>query len=214
MRVVTVVLAAGRGRRLGGPKALLAWPSSTGPMPLAWAHARARLGAESERVLVVTRADVASRLARLDPPTGAELVVSDEADALGPAGSLAAAARRLGDGLGDGARVLVTPVDCPPASATTVAHLLAASAAGKVAARPRHRGRGGHPVALAAAWLWHRYGADERVPLREELRALGAALCEVAVDDPLVAVDLDTVADLAALAALGVPLATDPPLFA
>src|SRR5262245_22162403 len=56
--VITVVLAAGKGERLGGPKALLAWPSpdrAGSDHPLAIAHADARLAAESERVLIVTR---------------------------------------------------------------------------------------------------------------------------------------------------------------
>ena len=54
---VSIVLAAGKGMRLGGPKALLLWPGPPGqkPRPLAIAHAEARLSAESSRVVVVAR---------------------------------------------------------------------------------------------------------------------------------------------------------------
>jgi CTP:molybdopterin cytidylyltransferase MocA len=193
-RVATVVLAAGAGTRLGGPKALLAWPSPKGqkPVPLAIAHAEERLGAESGRVLLVVRKPMLGSLLGYVQP-GVDLLASDAADELGAAGSLAFAVSRLGEV--DAA--VVTPVDTPPAHADTVARLVAALAGDPalLAARPVCRGRAGHPVALRRAAL-ERYAAPAPPPLREHLRALGPACGDVDVTDPTVLIDLDTPADV------------------
>jgi molybdenum cofactor cytidylyltransferase len=199
-RVVTVVLAAGAGKRLGGPKALLAWPSAKGAeRPLAIAHAEERLAAESGRVLVVTRkAMMTSLLGYVQP--GIDLLASDAADDLGPAGSLAFAVPRLGEV----DMVVITPVDTPPAKADTVARLVAALEAdpARLAARPVCRGRAGHPVALRPAGL-SRYAAasgplapSAPPPLRDHLQALGAACVAVDVTDPTVLLDLNTPSDV------------------
>lgn len=193
MRRAAIVLAAGRGERLGGPKALLLGPrEGGGEAPLALLHVEAFQRASAARVLVVVREAVAELLAPLLPP-GAVLVVSHEDDALGPAGSLAAAAPQLGDA----ELVLVTPVDGAPVT-VAVAEALAralATSPGACAARPVLAGRGGHPVALAARAL-ARYAEPSPPILREHLRAVG--LVDVVVSEPLVRRDLDTEADVRA----------------
>jgi molybdenum cofactor cytidylyltransferase len=197
--VITLVLAAGRGTRIGGPKALLAWTllPQRWLLPLAAAHVEART--ESDRVIVVVRRDVAALLAKhaavsFAKPGRGELCVSEAADALGPAGSIAAAMTTCA--IADDAIVLVTPVDCPPASSSTVAALLAALSADPsvAAAKPRHRGRNrrersGHPVALRARLLASYRGATDPVPLRDVLGAVEARFVDV--DDPAVATDID-----------------------
>jgi CTP:molybdopterin cytidylyltransferase MocA len=193
-RVTAVVLAAGIGKRIGGPKALLAWPAPRGgqPVPLAIAHAEERLGAESGRVLIVTRKPVVvSLLGHVRP--GIDLLASDAPDELGPAGSLAFALPRLGEV--DAA--VVIPVDTPPARPETVARLLAALAEDPalLAARPVFHGRAGHPVALRPAAL-ARYAAPAPPPLRDHLQALGPACAGVDVSDPAILVDLNTPADV------------------
>jgi CTP:molybdopterin cytidylyltransferase MocA len=194
--VLTIVLAAGKGERLGGPKALLAWPSPdrTAPdRPLAIAHAEARLAAESVRVLIVTRGVyMRSLLAYVRP--GIDILTSQASDELGPAGSLAVAASRTGDAQA----ILVTPVDTPPARAETTARLLERLTAGPaslVAVRPRYGGRTGHPVALRPEVL-ERYRSPNPPPLRDHLRELGAACVDEDVADPAVLIDLDTPAEV------------------
>src|SRR5262249_44185888 len=148
--------------------ALLAWPSAKGKdIPIAVAHAEARLAAESRLVLVVTRKAMMKPLLGHVRP-GLDLLVSDAAEELGPAGSLAVAVPRLGDV----EAVIVTPVDTPPAKADTVAKLLArlAEDPALLAARPVYKGRAGHPVALRRAAL-DRYTAPSPPPLRDHLRA-------------------------------------------
>jgi CTP:molybdopterin cytidylyltransferase MocA len=191
--VVTVLLAAGTGKRLGGPKALLAWPWEKGrEVPLAVAHAETRLAAESERVLVVTRRPMMTALLAYVRP-GIDLLASDADEALGAAGSLAYAAARLGDA--DVA--LIVPVDTPPAKAETTARILARLAADPalLAARPSYHGRAAHPAALRRAAL-ARYKESHPPPLRDHLKALGAACAHVEVNDPQVLVDLNTPADV------------------
>ncbi len=184
--VVGVVLAAGRGTRLGGPKALLADRRGT---PLAAAHVQA--WSFLDRVAVVTRVDIADALRRYDPQLSRHLLISTAADELGPAGSLRAAALQMPED-----RVwMVTPVDCPPSCRATTEALLQAlrddpSAA---ASRPRFDGRGGHPVALRHQ-LWRTYQHAAR-PLRDVLREWSDNVVEVPVNDPSIRVDIDTVED-------------------
>jgi molybdenum cofactor cytidylyltransferase len=192
----SVILAAGSGSRLGGPKALLAWrlmPKGS-VVPLAAAHLEAR--APEGPVLVVVREAVAHALRRHAPhafSSACRLLVSHAPDGLGMAGSITAAMSAL-----SGAeRVLLTPVDVPPASTDTVRALAAAlDRPGVRAARPVHGGRGGHPVLVEGSVL-DAYRAAHPPPLREVLCALGAGWADVAVEDPKVLVDLDTAADFA-----------------
>lgn len=199
---IAIVLAAGKGERLGGPKALLAWrsagvspasPDGEPERPLAIAHAAARLGAESGRVLIVARRPVIKVLLGYLAP-GVELVASDAPDELGPAGSLAVAAGRLGSA----EVVVVAPVDTLPARPQTVAALLSRLRSGDpppLAVRPRHKGRGGHPVVLRAPAL-ARYREADPPPLRDHLRALGDRCVDEDVQDAAVLLDLDTPADV------------------
>jgi CTP:molybdopterin cytidylyltransferase MocA len=187
------VLAAGAGKRIGGPKALLEWPRPGGGVrPLAIAHAEERLLAESGNVLVVTRKPVVATLLRYVVP-GVDLLASDAADDLGPAGSLAFAEPRLGDA----ETVVVTPVDTPPAKAETVAKLVEALRANPalIAARPVCHGRAGHPVVLRRVALV-RYREPSPPPLRDLLHELGDACAGVEVADPTVLLDLNTPADV------------------
>ncbi|MCK6590007.1 MAG: nucleotidyltransferase family protein [Polyangiaceae bacterium] len=207
-RVTTILLAAGGGTRLGGPKALLLWPAGKGPespragkreLPLAIAHAEARLAAESERVLVVARGPVIRALLGYVQPN-LDLIVSDAPDDLGPAGSIAVAVKRLGDA----PLALITPVDTPPARPETTARLLARMGEpdAPLAVRPRAGGRAGHPVLVRAEAL-EPYRSPSPPVLRDHLRSLGPRCVEVDVDDPAVRLDLNTPADVMGL--LGSP---------
>lgn len=177
---IALILGAGRGARMGGPKVLLDWDGE----PLGAAHARAALGAGCARAYVVVRRAHAG----LPLPGGASTVVSDEPDELGPAGSIRAFVERLappGEAL-----VAVTPVDAVPASWRVLPALLAALG-DRDCARAVHAGRGGHPVLVRARAL-----AGPPTPLRDRLRALGDRRVDVAWDGPEVGWDLDVPADL------------------
>src|SRR4029079_10794616 len=110
---------------------------------------------------------------------GIDLLSSDMAEELGPAGSIAVGVQRVGDA----PFVLITPVDAPPARPDTTARLLERLQIGEpppLAVRPRYGGRLGHPVLLRAEALApykHKMGAAPP-PLRDLLRGLGARCAE------------------------------------
>lgn len=181
--MIGVVLAAGAGRRMGGPKARLVAFGA----PLLEAHVR-RLEQAGCRDVVVAVREGDERLA---PHT----VVSSAPD---PAGSLrvALAAARGGEH----ELVVVTPVDALPARVHTIRALVRAARAPALAATPTFRRRGGHPVVVTRCALT---ALDDGRSLRDLLRALGERRVRVEVADAAVAVDLDEPADV--LAATGAP---------
>jgi molybdenum cofactor cytidylyltransferase len=193
--IVTVILAAGKGSRLGGPKALLSWPASSGAReerPLAIAHAEERLAAESAQALIVTRRPWLSALLCYVRP-GIDLLASDAEEQLGPAGSIACAVPRLGDA----AAIIITPVDTVPARKETVARLLARLDADPalLAVRPSYHGRGGHPVILRPKAL-ERYRDPAPPPLRDHMKALGDRCAEEEVADATALIDLNKPSDV------------------
>lgn len=180
--VAMLVLASGRGERMGGPKALLRW---TDGAPIVASHAK--LGASvCGRVVVVVRASVARILRPLLPQ--AVVVKSSAPGPWGPAGSIAAAVRA--GALAGATWTLITPVDAVPAAPSTVRLLLNAAISGVHAVRPRFEGRGGHPVLVRSDAVVSAYLARLPPPLRDVLRELACADVEVA--DRGVVADLNT----------------------
>jgi molybdenum cofactor cytidylyltransferase len=181
-RLSGVVLAAGAGERMGGPKALLV----IGGEPLARAHAERFRASGCGRVVIVTRGELVAKLAG-----GAIVVASSAPD---PAGSLAVGLEALA--AEEDETLLITPVDAWPVRPETIGRLVDAVNAGAEAATPRHGGKGGHPVAIRARALATQAASPR--PLRDVLAALGSARVHVEVDDPSILVDLDTPEDVVA----------------
>lgn len=175
--MIGIVLAAGSGGRMGGPKARLLIGDET----LASLHVRRFREAGCTDVVVVLRRE--DRALDLD----ATVAISSAPD---PAGSLA-----IGLGAASGALVMVTPVDVLPAKVETIRALARAVSDGIDAATPVHDGRGGHPIVARRAVLEAAAGR----PLRDVLAALGVRRARVDVDDSAVAIDLDTPADVIAV---------------
>ena len=138
-RLSAIVLAAGAGQRMGGPKAILVVSGE----PLARVHARRLREAGCGGVVIVTRAELATRFVR-----DASVAVSGAPD---PAGSLAIGLRALAPSPQD--LVVITPVDAWPARVETIAQLVRAVRQGAEAATPLREGRGGHPVVVRARVL-------------------------------------------------------------
>jgi CTP:molybdopterin cytidylyltransferase MocA len=137
---VGLLLAAGAGRRMGRPKALVS--DESGPwLP----HAVETLQAGGcDRVVVVlgASADEARRL--LDPHEVTIVVAHDWEDGMGA--SLAAG---LGHVLhGDATRCLVSLVDLPDVGPDVVRRMLDRPEAADALARATYDGRPGHPVLL------------------------------------------------------------------
>lgn len=146
--VVGVLLAAGTGSRMGGPKALFG-PLAGGESPVSqvagWMHAGG-----CEEVVVVIGARAADVRASLPLHPWLSIVeASDWSHGMGTslrAGLAYAAA-------GSAGAALVTLVDLPDVRTPVFARLLAAAQpSDSVLARAVYQGRPGHPVLLGRSW--------------------------------------------------------------
>lgn len=152
MTTAGLLLAAGAGRRMGTPKALVRDPDGT-----SWLRrsVRALLEGGCAPVHVVLGASAAEARAVLaDLPV--EVVVADDWDT-GMGASLRAGLLAVGDA----EAVLVSLVDLPDVGATVVARVLAAGGGRSTLARASYDGEAGHPVLL---------GGDHLAPLVATLR--------------------------------------------
>jgi CTP:molybdopterin cytidylyltransferase MocA len=141
-RVAGLVLAAGAGRRFGGPKALVG----------DWLPQRCATLVEGgcEPVLVVLGA--AADAAALRVPAGARVVVADDWDE-GMGASLRAGLAAAEDLAPAPDAVVVALVDTPGLTGAVVARLVhaAAPAASGALAQAVYEGRRGHPVLIGRA---------------------------------------------------------------
>lgn len=194
---VAVILAAGRGERMGGPKALVAirWGDNSGELPLAVAHAKAHLDQGAERVIVVTRVEVARVLSRF-AQRGLDIVVSHQPEHLGPAGSIRCALDLLPPDAPEW--LFVVPVDMPPISTAIRGELLRAATTEPApdAVRPTYEGARGHPVLIRRGALERLLAEGGPPNLRELLRDLGDRAVDVPVVDRRAVVDLDEPKDV------------------
>lgn len=139
MTTAGLLLAAGAGRRMGSPKALVHDPDGT-----SWLRRSARAlldgGCSPVRVVLGASADEARHLLA-DLPV--EVVVADDWDS-GMGASLRAGLLAVGDR----DAVLVSLVDLPDVGAPVVARVLAAATGPATLARAAYDGVPGHPVLL------------------------------------------------------------------
>lgn len=193
MRIVGVLLAAGRGVRFGGAKLMA-------PLPRA-AHgvsAGTPLGAASALHLVAALGDVVAVVRRDDPilegalaATGARVVACDRADD-GMGASLACGVRASADADG----WIVALGDMPWLAPSTIMTVAQALREGAEIVAPAYGGQRGHPVgfAKACASALMQLAGDEGG--RSIVRARQGAVRQVDVDDPGITGDVDRVEDL------------------
>lgn len=134
MTTTGVLLAAGAGRRMGRPKALVD----------DWLARSVQSLADCDGVVVVLGAAADEARALLDVH-GVTIVVAPDWDE-GMGASLRAGLRRLEDGTAT--RCVVTLVDLPDVTAPVVRRMLARRDTADVLARATYDGRPGHPVLL------------------------------------------------------------------
>ena len=146
VRVTAVILAAGAGRRIGGPKALLPIGVST-----FLAHVARTLDRPGVTRMVAVLGHAARQVEAAAGLPGAVTVVVNPRPDEGMLGSVIAGLDAAEAGGADA--VLLHPVDHPLVSPATVDAVVAALEAGAVVAVPAHQGRRGHPGGFArAAW--------------------------------------------------------------
>lgn len=188
MGAAGLLLAAGAGRRMGGPKALV----RLGDEPLVLRALRAMTEADLDPCVVVLGASADAAAAVL--PAGTPTVVAPGWDT-GMGASLRAGLRRLAGTAADAA--VVHLVDTPGIGAAALARV-AARATPDALARGAYAGRPGHPVALGRDH-WEAVLADAGgdAGARGYLAAHRDRVLLVEVGDVADPGDLDTPADLA-----------------
>jgi molybdenum cofactor cytidylyltransferase len=190
--LAAVVLAAGRSRRMGRPKALL---SIDGEPLLARTHRLLRSYGIA-RVLTVLGDEAPAIRARLalDPRD----VVVNPAVERGPFSSLLLALERLVREDDSVPGVFVLPVDVPaPPRAVWDALATQAESPDTLAAVPTYAGRGGHPLLLTPEGAHAVRGSLEAHRLDALLHAWGSErVRRVPVGDPGVCVNLNAPADV------------------
>ena len=146
MRIHAIILAAGRGSRMGGPKALLRFADET--FLARSARLLSRPGVDAVTVVLGHEAERVRREGALPPEVG--VVVNARHDD-GMVSSILAGVQAAESGGADA--VLLHPVDHPLVEMETVDAVIAALAGGATIAVPSHAGRRGHPAGFArAAW--------------------------------------------------------------
>ncbi len=182
-----IVLAAGASRRMGKPKATLPLPG--GETFLSRVVRTLRDAGVAEIVVVVRDAAIASQaLPAYGSPV--RVILNPDPDR-GQLSSLL-----LGLDAADGQdtdAVLVTLVDVPTVSAATVRAIVAAwHRTHAPVVRPVSGTRHGHPVIFGREAFEKLRGADLSEGAKPVVRAFGARMCEVRVDDAGAFEDADT----------------------
>lgn len=196
-----LILAAGESSRMGRDKALLPWPpQTTDAVADTFLSAAIRLfSPHVDEVLVVAGKNQAA-LAPIVYANGAALVINPDPDR-GQFSSLQVGLQEVLNRGRDAA--MVTLVDRPPVRAETLAELEAAfdhaTAKRKWAVIPEYQGMHGHPILLGREMLTAFLSAADTSSAREVEHANQSAIEYVPVDDPLVALNVDTPEQYAAL---------------
>jgi molybdenum cofactor cytidylyltransferase len=190
MRILAVVLAAGEGRRMGGPKALLTTEAGTGTFLARACAALDRPGVEG--VIAVVGAEAA----RVASSAGLSPAVPVRVNDRWRDGMLTSVWAGLDAAEAAGAEaVLVHPVDNPFVSAATVDAVVRALELGARSAAPAHGGRRGHPAGFARAAFAALREADPARGARAVLAEHPDWIVHVPAG-PDCLVDVDTPADL------------------
>jgi molybdenum cofactor cytidylyltransferase len=200
--VYAVILAAGESTRMGTDKALLPWPPAAGGSVLTGqtflSAAIQALEPFSEAVIVVVGKNE-DNLAPVVYADGASLVRNPDPDR-GQFSSLQVGLREVLNHGRDAA--MVTLVDRPPANAATLTTLCSAftDAASDVwAVVPEHDGKHGHPYLVAREMIEAFLKAPPSANARDIEHQNLQHIVYVAVDDPLVTLNVDTPEEYAAL---------------
>lgn len=191
---VGVILAAGESSRMGRDKALLDWRGQS------FLEATLELLAAHTQLSLVVVGKNAEALAPVVYAKAGFLVVNERPE-LGQFSSLQVGLREVLNRGRDAA--VVALVDRPPCDSATLMQLLGefaeAHLKGKWAVVPEYAGKHGHPFVVGREMMEAFLKAPATSSAREVEHALLERILYLPVDDPLVAVNVDTPEDYARL---------------
>jgi molybdenum cofactor cytidylyltransferase len=197
-----VILAAGNSSRMGRDKALLPWPPSAAGSTDTFLSAAIRLFYPYVDVVLVVAGKNEAALAPIVYANGASLVVNPEPER-GQFSSLQVGLQEVLSRGRDAA--MVTLVDRPPVKTDTIETLAAAferaptNTHRKWAVIPEYQGSHGHPILVARELMEAFLKAPETSNAREVEHQHQNEIEYLPVDDPLVAANVDTPEQYAAL---------------
>jgi molybdenum cofactor cytidylyltransferase len=198
-----VILAAGESTRMGTDKALLPWPpvaSGMGGSGQTFLSAAIRALDRFNDMVIVVAGKNETNLAPLVYAAGESLVVNP-APERGQFSSLQVGLHEVLNRGRDAA--MITLVDRPPVNAATLQKLLAAfedaALQEKWAVVPEYEGKHGHPVLVGREMIEAFLRAPASATAREVEHQNKEHIVYVPTDDLLVAANIDTPQDYAAL---------------
>jgi molybdenum cofactor cytidylyltransferase len=197
-----IILAAGESTRMGRDKALLPWPppSASSTLGGTFLSAAIQLFFPYVDVVLVVAGKNEADLAPIVYANGASLVVNPD-PARGQFSSLQAGLQEVRNRGRDAA--MITLVDRPPVRTTTIDKLQSAFDRAivkrKWAVVPEYQGKHGHPILVGNAMLEAFLEAPETSNAQQVEHRHQSNIEYFPVDDPLVAVSVDTPEQYAAL---------------
>jgi molybdenum cofactor cytidylyltransferase len=205
-----VILAAGESTRMGSDKALLPWPpalpGTTSASGQTFLSAAIQALSPFNDIVIVVAGNNEANLAPFVYATGAVLVRNPSPER-GQFSSLQVGLHAVLNHGRDGA--MITLVDRPPVGQATLQALRAAFdtalSNGKWAVVPEYRGKHGHPILVGREMIEEFLKAPADSTGRDVLHQNLPHLAYVSLDDPWIAMNVDTPEDYRALGGPGVP---------
>jgi molybdenum cofactor cytidylyltransferase len=200
-----IILSAGFSTRMGRDKALLPWPPRMPNSPDVYGQTLltasiASLKPFANSILVIAGQNALSLAPRI-AASGANLVINPTPE-LGQFSSLQIGLRESLAYRHNAA--IITLVDCPPLSTSTIEHLRTAFdlalAQGRWAVAPEHNGKSGHPLFASRPLIDAFLAAPVSSNARQVKRSFAQFIERVPVSDELLAVDVNTPEQYSALA--------------
>jgi molybdenum cofactor cytidylyltransferase len=191
-RNIGVILAAGRGSRMGCTKQLVSWPTPDGQVPLVAAAFDAVRPICDEMVVVLGHeADVVAAA------LGCRVFARVDTDPTFPMFESIRAGLYAAGKVDPTASIVLQPGDHPAVARSTLDIMIDRSIQQPTRAIvPEYRGRGGHPVLIPPSIVLMLIDADCPNGLGEYWTAHGDLCTRVPVEDASVVHDIDTVTDL------------------
>ena len=190
-RPIGVLLAAGRGRRLGGSKQFYPWPTAEGEKPLV-AAAFDAIAPVCRSMIVV----LGHRAGEVAAVLGKREFHAVQSDPEAPMFESVLAGLQAALALDPDAATLLQPGDHPEVGRATLDKILAAAEERRgLAIIPEFGGRGGHPALIPAAIARQLLTADCPQGVGQYWSAHSDLCLRLAVDDESVVLDVDTARD-------------------